>query len=380
MPTTPITPIPPLSLVRNPLQVYFQDPVNLASANDAPTEVEIIVQVEDVRDSDTWRTIGEILNPYGTDDRASAFLHKALMGALATNPPSLTASGIQTYPNVVKRFRLLVRDVVDGIPSGAFHTLDPASAWLAGLSYVDINRNFVSNNTTIWLNTTRSQRTIHPSTTLFLNWINISAAASMVIEVEATYTDGTTELFEIPAGAMQAFTACYTRINPAFTKPVQSLVIYLRGYGSGVYTPLQLTYKKNSSPFAQEIFYANSLGGYDNFILTGKSEFGHTDTGEAFETQLFPPLAADQGNFMAFNQESFVPFTLRSGWVDENQRRAFRDMTLRNEVYLRQGNNLRKLIITNSTYEQSKDGEFLYKLEFSGRFAHTNQAYSRVGY
>lgn len=378
MPTTPISSLPSISLVRDPLQVFFQDSGNLASNNEEPTELEVQIEIEDIYGSNNWRRVGEILNPYGPDNLAGALIHRALQGALKATAPNIAASGLQFRSGICKRYRLRARDVVGGIPSGAFADTGPAHAWLAGQSYRNSSNDFVGSRAFRFLSTQGSPRYFHPSQRIYIEFITFLAATDANLIITAYYEDNTTEEFTTNLGVLAAFHAYGIRIpTPAWAKPLRYFMIALDGFIGGSMETINCFYTKPSQ-FAQEIFYLNSLGGYENFVFTGKTEESNTETGEVFEGQLLPPLTAQEGNFMAFNQRSTEGFTLRSGWINEKQRRALKDLTLRNEAYLVQGNQLLRLLISNASYQVRKDGEFLYSLEFQARFAYENVAYSRV--
>ncbi|MFN3802456.1 hypothetical protein, partial [Belliella pelovolcani] len=145
MPTLPIFAIPPISPVRNPLLVAFQDAAAPASANEEITLIEVLIEVEDVLNSNQWRRVGELLNPYGADDSGSVLIHRALMGTLKASPPDLTALGLQEKNGIIKRYRLLARDVVGGNPSGGFTTTSIAHAWLAGQKYINAQNDLIGN-------------------------------------------------------------------------------------------------------------------------------------------------------------------------------------------------------------------------------------------
>jgi hypothetical protein len=375
MATQPITALPVISPVRDPLKITFQDPGNLASANDEPTELEVQVEVEDVPGSDEWRRVGEMLNPYGPDDTASVLIHRALMGTLKPTAPSLTAVGLQSFTSICKKYRLLARDVVGGIPSGAFEISDTSHAWLAGQAYTRQTNDLYQGRAYQFLTTAGSFQYLHPDQRIFLSFLAFLAGEDIQLIIEAQYTDATTEEFIIELGTIEAFTGYYITIpTPAWEKPLTRFSLRLFGFIGGSQGSM-LYYYTRPTQWKQEIFYLNSRGGFENIMFTGKKEESHTGTGEVFEGQLFPPLDAQEGNYLTFNQRSHESFTLRSGWINAIQREALKDLTLRNEAYLVVGTALRKVIITNATYEHRKDGEFLYSLELQARFAYDHHAY-----
>lgn len=378
MPTTPISSLPAVSLVRDPLQIFFQDSGNLASNNEEPTELEVQVEIEDTYQSGEWRRIGEMLNPYGSDDIAGAFIHRALMGALSTTLPDLTTTTAQDIDGLIKRYRLRSRDVVGGDPSGEFSASDPAHAWIAGRSYLDYNADILDGKAYLFLTTKPISRRYHENEKIILYLLPL-VSGTATLRAIIHFTDGTTQSDTAKTfGSVSPYRPKYIVYTfPTVAKTIAFVEFDITGLTG---TAEKLTYRliSNPGPHFSQLIYLNSLGGYDSIPLMGKIEESHTDSGEVFEGQLHPPLTAQEGNFQAFNQRSTEEFTLRTGWISLDERKALKDLTLRNEAYLVNGTVLTKLLISNASYEVRKDGEFLYSLEIQARKAYENVAYSRV--
>src|SRR5690606_22887703 len=148
MPTSLATALPAIAPVRNALRATFADPSDLASERDGISEVEVRLQIEDVPGSNSFRTIGEYLNPYDYGaDTASVYLERALLGTLKFDEPVI-ASGSVMHPldSIVKRYRVQSRDVVDGEPVGEFNTEGPFYAWMGGKSFVNNQFSFTNGN------------------------------------------------------------------------------------------------------------------------------------------------------------------------------------------------------------------------------------------
>lgn len=375
MPTSPIQSLPAISLVRDPLQVYFQDPANPASGNSQPTELEVQVEVEEQYGSGTYKRVGEMLNPYGPDNRAGALIHRALMGALKATPPDLSTSTVQGIETIIRRYRLLARDIIGGQATSEFHATSPANAWLAGRSYIDFGKDLLTGNAYLWLSTRPRERRIHPQEKIVLYLLPL-VSASAGLSVQIHFTDGTSQIDTSKTfGSLTAYRPVYLNYTiPAVTKSISHITFQATGFSVGE----KLTYRmiQNPGPYFRQVLYLNSLGGFDSIAMVGKTEVTQTDSGEVFEGQLFPPLDAQEGNHRAINQTSVVGFKLRTGWISLAERTALKDLTLRNEAYLVDGNKLVKLLITNSNYLIQKDGEFLYSLEITAREAFKNASYS----
>jgi hypothetical protein len=377
MPTSLHVPLPDLALCRDPFVVSFRDLAKLASANSAFTELELEVQVEEVFGSNEFHTVGEILNPYDLDDLAKANINRPLLGRLQALPPDLSATGVQFVPDVVKRFRLRARDVVGGVPQGDFNASPIASAWLAGRSYLDFDLDYITGKAYLFMSSLPLNRRFHPSEKLFFYVLPV-VSGSATLKAEITYTDGSSTVQNTSLGAVSIFRPFYINYNfPASSKTVAKVDFSITGL-SGTAEKLNYQAIPNPGPYFRQLIYLNSLGGYDSFPLLGKAETTNTEAGEVFEGQLFPASASQFGNYQTFNQRSFISHTLRSGWIPLAERDALNDMLLRNEVYLLQANRLVKLLIANATHQRSKDGEFLYSLEFNARQAFDNYSYSKA--
>lgn len=378
MPTSPISALPAISLVRDPLQILFQDAGNLASNNVDFTELEVQVEVEDTYASNEWRRVGEMLNPYGVNDIAGALIHRALMGALSPTPPDLSTSTVQEINGLIKKYRLRARDVVGGEPAGTFNNSDPAHAWLAGRSYLDFDTDILTGKAYYFLTSKPTTRRYHSQEKIFLYLLPL-VSGTATLRAIITFTDGTTQSDTAKTfGSVSPYRPKYLVYTlPAVAKVIDYIEFDITGLTG---TAEKLTYKliSNPGPYHQTLVYLNSLGGYDSFPLIGKTEETHTDSGEIFDGVLFPPLNAQAGNLQSINQRSVEGFTLRTGWINLQERQALKDLTLRNEAYLVEGTKLKKLLISNAAYQIRKDGEFLYSLEFQARYAYENAAYSRI--
>lgn len=377
--TTPISPLPFIFPVRDTLIISFQDPDHPASDNLEPTELEAQLQVENIYGSGIWITVAEFLNPYTADDTASIVINRALVGVLKASPPNLNTAGLQLLPGIVKRYRIRARDLIGGLPTGDFTTTDPANAWLAGQSYSSMgDDNLYSRRAFVFLSSQGDNRTFHPNQDLYIEFLTLIAAESIDIQIEAYYTDSTQESFIIPIGGLAAFQKYGLNIpKPAFTKEVKYCSLALSGFLDASATNMSIYFSKTSN-YERHLYYLNSLGGYEGIVFTGKTEEFDTTSSDLIEGVLFPAAQSQSGNFQTINQSMFESFTLRSGFLSLRQRNAIKDMTLRNEVYLKIGNNLRKIILSPATFPTRKDGEFLYSIEISARLAYDHTAYNRA--
>jgi hypothetical protein len=377
MATSLTSPLPSIHPILDPLIVSLADPGDPASGRDGQSSCEVQIEVEDVLNSGNWRLIGELLNPYNYDtDTAQAVIHKALQGALTYFLPNLTIPGAQAMPGPVKRYRLKARDVVDGIPDGSLVATDPGRAWLAGQAYVAHGTDLLSGRAYLFLTTRSLLRRLHPQEKIHLQVLPVSSGTPTV-RIKALFTDGTDQTDTVGLGAAAALVPFAVNISiPAYSKTAHTIEIDITGLSG---TAEKLTYRLISrpGPWFRQIFYANSLGGLDHLALTGKCEEIHTPTGEFFEAQEYPLANGQRGNSRAFNQRATDSILLRTGFMSQAEKISLRDLTLRNELWILEGNALRKLILTNAQWSPKSDDNYLHALELTARYSWDEMAYSR---
>lgn len=377
MATSLTSPLPSIHPVLDPLIVSLADPGAPASGREGQSQVEVQIEVEDTLDSDSWRLIGEILNPYDyTTDTAKAVLHKTLQGALSYFLPNLTVSGSQAMPGPVKRYRLKARDVVDGIPEGSLVATDPGRAWLAGQSYTAQGTDLLSGKAYLFLTTRSLIRRLHPQEKIHLQVLQL-ATGTPTVRIKALFTDGTDQTDTLGLSAGTALVPFAVNITlPTYTKTAHTIEIDLTGLSG---TAEKLTYQLISrpAPYFRQLFYANSLGGLDHLALTGKFEEITTPSGEIFEAQEFPAANGQLGNSRAFNQRATDSLILRTGYMSEAEKRSLRDLTLRNEAWILDGLAFRKIILSNTQWTVKADDQYLHALELTARYAWDEIAYSR---
>jgi hypothetical protein len=372
-----VSALPTIHPVYDPLIVALQDAGDPASARTGQSQVEVQLEIEDVLNSDSWRLIGEYLNPYNYDtDEAQVNLNQALIGALDHFIPDLTSSGKQAITGTIKRYRLKARDVVDGEAQGSFATLGPALAWLAGNPYPQIGTDLLDGKAYLLLSSRSLARRLHPNETISLQVLPV-VSGTPTLRIKANFTDGTDQTDTTALSAATALVPFYVNITlPSYVKAVRSLEIDFTGL-TGTAEKLIYWMIQKPSPYFRQLFYCNSLGGLDHLALTGKCEEINQPISELFEAQEYPPTNAQRGNTRAFNQRAVDSLVLRTGYMSEDELRSLRDLTLRNEVYIQEGNALRKLILNNSQWRVKTDGDFLHALEVTARYAWEERAYGR---
>jgi len=380
MPTDIQSTLPDLHPIYNPLVIQLADGAAPASANVGTTTCEIQVEVEDILDSDVWRMVAEYLNPYDyTTDRASVSIHKALQSAFTPNPAPLTENTPQVVPGIIKRYRLLARDLIDGVSSGGFQASGSGYAWQAGNRSNNLTRDRITGNSYIFLSRMPSARRIAKREDISLQILCLQAASGAGIAVTSTLPDGSTTSLTFPLGDLAQYRVySFTIPGPSGTaaNPIR-MQVSIAAAGFSAATPsITYTTTPNPSPWSEELFMRNSLGGWDKIYCTGKSQSAQAFASEVFEAQAYPdPMgAAGRGSSRSFNQRANQQLILRTGFYSLSEHRAMMDLILRNEAYLINGNQLLPLIITNSSEVEDTDGSYLHACELTARYAYDNHA------
>lgn len=380
MATELISSLPLIHPVLDPLIVSLADPDSPASSRAGQSQVEVQIEVEDVLNSDSWRLIGELLNPYDyTTDTAQVVIHKALQGALnPNNPIDIINNMLTQITGIVKRYRLKVRDVVDGIPVGEFATLAPAFAWQAGRRVELGSTDYLTGKAYFFLSVRPTQRRVHPQEGVIVQFLALEDSANADVVMNVTYTDGTTgesRMAGVPIKANCVY-AMKTASPANFSSPAAKIVITIDAAEFVGSKPSQtLITMTKPSPWLQILYFRNSRGGWDSIACTGKFEEYSTPTGEVFEGQEYPLTDAQVGNSRTFNQRATDSFVFRTGWMNKAEHASMRDLLLRNEAYHLTGPALRKLIITNTAFKVQADDEYLYATEITARYAYDQVAY-----
>lgn len=378
MPTSLVSPLPDIHLAYEPLSVALQDSGDLASNRTGKSAVEVQLEIEDELESDSWRLIGEFLNPYDySTDQATVTLHKALQGALGAEPALIIDGGLNPLPGLVKRYRIKVRDVIDGVPAGEFETLDPAYAWQAGRSAAFQHWTPLNGKAYFFL-TRFSTRTINPLEQITLQFLALETVSDVDLEITSTYPDGSVGVNNFSVGDITAY-QCYSKAGPnpaAFPVTPVKMVVRLIGGFSASQPSITYLVKQNPSPWAQQLYLRNSLGGWDSLYCSGKNQKIMNFSSELFEAQEFPTLPGKQGNSASFNQRANEGYIFRTGFVSEVEQRMISDLLLRNEAWHYFNNQLWPMIITSKSIQEQADGEYLYSAEITARYAFDHHVYS----
>lgn len=385
MPTALTSPLPTIHPVYDPLIISLADAAAPASARTGQSQVEVQLEIEDILNSGNWRVIGEYLNPYDYDtDTAKVVLNKALQGALSPeNPQDILNTMLTEITGILKRYRLKVRDVVDGTPQGAFATTDSALAWQAGNRVQLSGFNPLAGKAYFFLSVRPTNRRIHPNEPLIVQFLALQSSADADVVLDVIYTDGTTDTLNfagVPINANKVYAMMISPPAGFATLPAKITLSVNAAEFVGSKPTQVFTTMSMPSPWLQLLYFRNSRGGWDSIACTGKFIEYSTPTGEVFEGQeySYPPPSGGVGgggNSKTFNQRATDSFVFRTGYMSKDEHAAMRDLLLRNEAYHYWGTDLYKLIITNATFKVQEDGEYLYATEITARYAFEQVAY-----
>lgn len=133
-------------------------------------------------------------------------------------------------------------------------------------------------------------------------------------------------------------------------------------------------YNSESKYYTKYIAYRNSLGVYDIFAFTGKSQLD-----AEYEKRQLQQGADAYSLQQSITDKAYETETLsiNSGWISLEMMNALRQINLSTQVYLLE--NMQKIpyIVTSKKAPLKKDGEFLYSIGFELQLAYNNQHYSK---
>lgn len=376
MAATLVSALPDIAPVRDILRAVFADAADPASGREGISELEAQLEVEDIYGSGSYRRIGEFLNPYDYDsDIASVYLHRALLGTLAFERPSLAYGSVFAMDKLVKRYRVLSRDLVDGEPDSEFVTSSAFHAWMAGKNFVNNQTSLTEGYAYLFLSTRPVTRRYFPGERVLVYILPLAAGSA---SLKITYTDlgGTVTESTESLDSLSQYRPVYLNYFPE-TDGIASFKLEVTGLTG---TAPALTYQvvRERPLYFAQLIYGNSLGGFDSLPMTGKLSHSNQPSGEMIETALDPDHDGQDGNYRAFNQKATDTLVLRTGYMPLDERRALRDMALHNEVYIIQADKLRKLLLENVEHLVSMDGNYLYAAEFNACYAFDNLAYNNL--
>ena len=133
-------------------------------------------------------------------------------------------------------------------------------------------------------------------------------------------------------------------------------------------------YNPQSQYYTKQIAYRNSLGVYEIFAFTGKSQLNTEYEKRQLQQGADAYTLQQSHTDKAFETEIL---NINSGWISLEMMNALRQINLSTQVYLLENNQKIPYIVTSKKTPLKKDGEFLYSIGFELQLAYTNQHYSK---
>ena len=371
MPTVLTQPLPALNFARNPIIASFTNNTTAPSARTESVSVEIQVWVEPIYNSGTFVLQSEFSNPYNiASGQASFNISRAILPTFNNLVPNATNENFYTISGIVKRFKLRARDVVGGIPEGSFTETAIFHAIHAGTSKEEGEKD-LSDLAYVFLATRKTNKRIHLDEKIHIEFLPL-VSGNASINVNFT-TFNSSDTFTMGTTAVTAFVPQGINVplpNRSAIKTFSVEIIGLAG-SRDIMEFEQVTYPVFKF---RQLFYRNSMGGFETLGLIGLNEFQSTTKSDIFETEESVNPSVSFGNSIAFNQRTTETFILRSGFLSPEDIKKCIDLPLRNEAFLFEDNLMKKLFIQPGTFKTFKDRENLFSLDFQARLAYSNHS------
>lgn len=362
----------PLSFARNPLVVTFYNDEIAPSERTESVSVEIEVWVELVYNSGTFTKISEFCNPYNMSSEEAKFnISRSLLSCFNPSLPPVNNSTLTPITGIVKKFKILARDVVGGIPEESFTQTAVFHALMGGTNK-STGELPLSDKPYILLMKRSSQRRIHINELLHLEFLPLESGTPTL---EITWTTATTSgVTEIILPAVTQYEPQSINVNLLDRSLIKTMTIRILGFtlpSLETISMIQVSYEKESM---RTLIYRNSLGGMETIAMIGINEIKSTTKSDLFETEEAQTFSTSEGNSFAFNQSITQSYLFRTGFLSYYDKIMLFDMPLRNEAYLLWGEEFRKLYIQPGTFLYSRDKEDLHQAEFQARLAYDDHS------
>lgn len=338
-------------------------------------EMECTLRFEQEYGTGTMEDIAYYVNPYLYDlGRVDFHLDRALLGRMRFHRPDLSIT-LNAVPcnGVVHRYGFTYRLMVDGEPTGSNTVESGLHAWLAGKPYAFPDVNPWEGKAYLWLTTRPMVRPVHPMERNIF-YIMPLETGEYTLETVIHYKNTIKETSTRSLGSQDRYRPFFFRyFLPDDWEDILQIELAIRGR---ILTEEVLTLRPQADPqFAAQVFFGNSLGGFDSFCFAGKQENFSETTGELLETALQPDHDRQEGTLSAYNRLSYDSLVLRTGYVSLPEKNALKDMSLRNHIYLVDGTELRKILLENTESFDRKDGTYIHSAEYRARLAFDNNSY-----
>ncbi|MDN3688703.1 InlB B-repeat-containing protein [Cyclobacterium jeungdonense] len=356
-----------------------RDYIRISLTPDIPDEgiieMEGTLEFEQTYGTGTFTPIAEYLNPYLHElSRVDFHVDRALLGKMVFHRPNL-ALGLDTesLDGIVHRYRLRHALLVDGVQEGGESLTSSRHAWLAGRPYTFPDVNPWEGKAYLWLTTRPMVRPVYPVEKSIFYVLPLETG-EYTLEQTIHYKNTVKETVSRPLGTQERYRPFVFRFFlPEDWEDILQIELRLAGR---ILSEEVLTLRPQANPrYPQQVFYGNSLGGFDSFCFAGKKEQFSEASAEIFESNLQPDHDRQEGTLSAYNQLAFDSLILRTGYISLPEKTALKDMILRNHTYMVSGSSLQRIVLQPTESFDQKDGEYLHAQEYRARLAHNNSSY-----
>jgi hypothetical protein len=128
--------------------------------------------------------------------------------------------------------------------------------------------------------------------------------------------------------------------------------------------------REQATDYIQEVYYANSLGGFDTLICTGKGTDQLETERLTAEVYLPDNYTANQGTRLTYHASGTVKRKFATGPMTKAELEAHLGLFLTKEVRIKVNNTAVPVLILSKQVTRQADGEHLYAFEFEAEYAY----------
>lgn len=291
--------------------------------------------------------------------------------------------------NSIRRYRVDITEIKDGV-NGSVVTGTVKYVLLAGKTLRNFHETFSTpsftafgNHTYIFLTTKPMRRVMTKNQQEYLFLLPLTAITDAEFVIKINYTNETSELVPVALGNLAQYDGkiirisytetYYETINPSLI--IKSLEFYLNENSTeriiyDIYEPI------TDNPI--ELFYANSLGGFDSLICEGATTDKVIYTRELVNRYTSKDFELAQGDTYNTDSTAVRRLEISSGYKEKKDILALRDLAISGKILIREnGEFVPFTLITAEGPDFNKDDQTWY-YRFEGYYLYREKAFDRV--
>lgn len=352
-------------------------PYILSSLAGDVTYTFLKLEIETFAYSNVWEKIDD-LECVPTDGEAVFYLQEYLKERLSYDLPDWLSSSVQTCEQVCKRFRVSTATITaEQTFEDVEFTEDETENFvlLGGFDFNDFpNRgSFVLPNSDKQFLSKLPYSILDRDQKAYLFYIHFANATGLTASIEVLYDDATTNSTTLNLGDVSKYQPIIIPVSFS-SRNYQSLDISK--------TIAQITYTIGSKSFVfecvqnfdlqsiREIYFANSLGGFEAVSCTGVFEEEVTAEHSPFEHYLPYNYTNNNRQMKSYNHQTQSKGKIRSGFMPKSiYLPLVKDLLLSKEVFLREGDTFFPIRITSKKQDLFSSQNSLYAFDVEFEYA-----------